>query len=218
MSPATAPGATSRWTTNTTAAASGSVMPTGSKRWAVSTSKPAAASPRADRIAMVLGHVGRAVEQDAAGGRGIRRQSTADASEEPGGRRGVRSAERLGEGDERAVRDAALELAEDALLPRLRIVQDRDRLRAELERGVGPPHRGIRGVESQHAPDPAARRAVVQAVSTGDEGDSRVNARPGEEVALRPAASDRSMIAGSAAPVVVLVLRRRPLGPAVVRR
>ena len=45
MSPATAPGATSRWTTNTTAAASGSVMPTASKRWAVSTSKPAAAIP-----------------------------------------------------------------------------------------------------------------------------------------------------------------------------
>ena len=114
--------------------------------------------PRADRIAMVLGHLGRAVEDDAAGGRGIRRQRTADASEEPRGRRGVGSAERLREGDERAVRDAALEFAQDALLPRLRIVQDRDRLRAELERGVGPPHRGIRGVESQHAPDPAARQ------------------------------------------------------------
>lgn len=45
MSPATAPGATSRCTTKTTAAASGSALPTGSKRCAVSTSKPAAASP-----------------------------------------------------------------------------------------------------------------------------------------------------------------------------
>jgi hypothetical protein len=115
---------------------------------------------RADRIAMVLGHVRRAVQHDAAGGRGIRRQGTADARKEPGGGGGVRSAEGLREGDERAVRDAALELPQDALLPRLRILEDRDRLRAELERGVGPPHRRKRGVESQHAPDPSARAVV----------------------------------------------------------
>ena len=53
-----------------------------------------------------------------------------------------------------AVGDAALQLAEEALLPGVRIVEDHDRLGAELDRRVGPPHRGIRGVESQHAPDP----------------------------------------------------------------
>ena len=117
---------------------------------------------RADPIAVVLGDVRRAVQHDAAGGRGIRRQGAADAGEQPGGGGGVRSAEGLREGDERAVRDAALELPEDALLPRLRIVEDRDRLRAELERGVGPPHRRERRVESQHAPDPAPREAAVE--------------------------------------------------------
>ncbi|KAF2415762.1 hypothetical protein B2K11_18710 [Microbacterium sp. B35-30] len=45
MSPATALGAASRCTTNTTAAASWSALPTGSKRCAASTSKPAAESP-----------------------------------------------------------------------------------------------------------------------------------------------------------------------------
>ena len=105
-------------------------------------------------VAVVVGHVLVAVEHEATPGRGIRHERPADPRQEAGRRTGIRGAHRLGEGGRRTVGDALLEFAQQSLLPRLRIVDDRDRLRAELECGLGAPDRGIGGVESQHAPDP----------------------------------------------------------------
>jgi hypothetical protein len=109
-------------------------------------------------VAMLVWHILGGVQSDAAPGGGIRRQRTPDATEEPGRRSNVRSAQGLGEGDEGTVGDSALEFAQHPQLPRLRVVQDRDGLRAELERGVGAPHRRVGRVESQHEADPAPPR------------------------------------------------------------
>lgn len=132
---------------------------------------PLGGQSRGDRVAMLVGHVLGALDQDAGAGRGIRHQSSVDAREEPRRRPGIGRAERLRERHRRAIGDAALELAQQPLLPRLGVVEHGYRLGAELDRRVGPPHRGIRGVESQHAPI-LSHPPGAQPVSTGRDRES----------------------------------------------
>ncbi|MFK4837269.1 hypothetical protein ACI3KY_16210 [Microbacterium sp. ZW T2_14] len=81
----------------------------------------------ADGVPLLLGHVGGAVQRDGVRGFGVRRQGATDAGEESCGSRGIGGTQGLRKGHERAVGDAALEFPEDTLLPRLGIIEDRDR-------------------------------------------------------------------------------------------
>jgi len=62
--------------------------------------------------------------------------------------------------DERRVGDAALELAHHAQLPRRRVVEQRHRFGAELQRRRGAPHRRVRGIQVQHATILPERRSA----------------------------------------------------------
>ncbi|GAA1959053.1 hypothetical protein [Microbacterium deminutum] len=85
-----------------------------------------------DGVGAVGGKVRRHLDDDPAGCGGVgRRHRAPDAADEVGGRV-IGCPEGRGDGLERVIRDAALELVHEALLPGCGILDDRNRVGAEL--------------------------------------------------------------------------------------